>query len=1439
MASTGLAVITNLSSASASIVTIAAGTVVHTVAVGTFPNAVAITPSGTYAVMATVTGSVSIITIAAGTVVHTVAVGSAPRAVAITPSGTYAVVANFSSASVSIITIAAGTVVHTVTVGSVPRAVAITPSGTYAVVTNLTSNFCSIVTIANGTARSVTVTAGQFTAAVSHTGAYGLLALYTSTTLAIITIAAGTVAHTVTVGTFPYAIATVPVSSVSGTLAASATLSGAATSDELLASGTLAASAVLSGAETLTVATSGTLAASATLSGVATSTELPASGTLASTVSFIGSAKSVESTTSPPVIGAGFGAPFGRSLIAHARNATTVGYAFLARSRGALAVPTIRPPLAPPPHGRPPSPTPTTSETPPPPFLPSTSLVSIPRVSETYPQPVLSAGVPYATAEKKPWLPSSITRGVWAKQLQIVIGGQDVTFFRGVPNIVKKWSSQEPFGDASATILLSAVTSFDAIRQPVPFASGAYVGIASTFTNEGYWACAATGEVTPFGDASFFGDALALLNAPASGIASHPTKYGYAVCAQDGGVFAFGAVPFEGSIPGRPTITLNAPIVGIALTATGNGYWLVSATGDVYSFGDATYHGNAAVGSSTAVGIARSEGGNGYVICAANGGVFALGDAAYRGNGLPYYIAPYVGIATTPGVTGYLLVNNAGYSYAFGTVHYHGGRNGQVLASPIIGVALAGNTGYWQMGADGGLFTYGTAGFYGSIPGGGMPSGGSLSWLYQGATVTINAIASTGAVTNVFEGQIGDWEDTYQQGSVGLVLQVTGCLFALDWLIAKPITNAPFVGYSPYTGQPVFGWDLGHAIAQGINASLVNPSIGTALGSQSLPVPPGGAVTSVNGRVNFCTPVSTGIITVQMPQWGKLMSTYVQQILAQGAVQGGQQWTVHLQRPRTPIVTQKNLADVTWTVSTGGRGVQLSLSQTITSATSAIYGQGSSPPVISVLGTVPGELPSYRGVVSEWANLQYPRTWVGAVPAWPLGANTFFAPGDGRAGLQPLTTWLRQCGWPMASQNTYINTQPNVNIVDAVMVQRLQCQFGQQQTGYITQAFWDAAFTNGVNSETLSNVWYAPLWETARVEPYTYSPSGAIVGYGPFFTKNAVRVERYEKMGQMVGKSQGLLSAYLEGDRMNAPPWVGSITLTSDPEEGSRFEIVAGQNILLRYFHGRSQLMHISAVTVTVTKMSVKLTVASIATDLMTLAAIYARDQQALGVSRQARPNLNNLNISSSTVTFDSESGAGVIPATRLSAGEWVVIRVPATESGQIAEITLTCVTPDTGTPGQWSMGVFAGPVTPSQLAGLFGVLGPLQPAQITVGGLIIVGANPWSGYALQGNNNGPGLNALGLLYAAGGPGSGSACGFFPSTPSGQAILTGRYLDASSWTYNSAPGYAPWLWVAFYLTILTYAGYMQPYGVGPVIFGTPATTAVISGHLLAAPHGTK
>ena len=74
---------------------------------------------------------------ATNTVVATVAVGSNPIGVAVTPDGKHVYVTNQASQTVSVIATATNTVVATVPVGSNPFGVAVTPDGKHAYVTNL------------------------------------------------------------------------------------------------------------------------------------------------------------------------------------------------------------------------------------------------------------------------------------------------------------------------------------------------------------------------------------------------------------------------------------------------------------------------------------------------------------------------------------------------------------------------------------------------------------------------------------------------------------------------------------------------------------------------------------------------------------------------------------------------------------------------------------------------------------------------------------------------------------------------------------------------------------------------------------------------------------------------------------------------------------------------------------------------------------------------------------------------------------------------------------------------------------------------------------------------------------------------------------------------------------------------------------------------------
>ncbi len=92
--------------------------------------------------------------------VATVAVGSFPLGVAITPDGTHAYVANANDNTVSAIATASNTVVATIPVGNFPTGVAVTPDGTHAYVTNQTSGTVSVIDTATNTVEAATIGVG-------------------------------------------------------------------------------------------------------------------------------------------------------------------------------------------------------------------------------------------------------------------------------------------------------------------------------------------------------------------------------------------------------------------------------------------------------------------------------------------------------------------------------------------------------------------------------------------------------------------------------------------------------------------------------------------------------------------------------------------------------------------------------------------------------------------------------------------------------------------------------------------------------------------------------------------------------------------------------------------------------------------------------------------------------------------------------------------------------------------------------------------------------------------------------------------------------------------------------------------------------------------------------------------------------------------------------
>ena len=192
------------------------------------------------------------------------------------------------------------------------------------------------------------------------------------------------------------------------------------------------------------------------------------------------------------------------------------------------------------------------------------------------------------------------------------------------------------------------------------------VGFATTPDGLGYWIVTSTGAVTPFGDATYLGEAS---RNNVVGIASMPSGKGYWIATKSGAVQAFGqARTYAGKVPKGSVITAIAP------SLDGKGYWLVGSNGSVTAFGDAPTHGSL-VGKKVGpvVAIAVNPAGKGYWLATASGSVFAFGGASRHGSVSSKKLsAPIVGMAPAPAGDGYWLVAANGQVYNFGAAKYLG-----------------------------------------------------------------------------------------------------------------------------------------------------------------------------------------------------------------------------------------------------------------------------------------------------------------------------------------------------------------------------------------------------------------------------------------------------------------------------------------------------------------------------------------------------------------------------------------------------------------------------------------------------------------------------------------------------------------------------------------------------------------------------------------------
>jgi len=166
------------------------------------------------------------------------------------------------------------------------------------------------------------------------------------------------------------------------------------------------------------------------------------------------------------------------------------------------------------------------------------------------------------------------------------------------------------------------------------------------------------------------------------------------------------------------------------------------------------------------------------------------------------------------------------------------------------------------------------------------------------------------------------------------------------------------------------------------------------------------------------------------------------------------------------------------------------------------------------------------------------------------------------------------------------------------------------------------------------------------------------------FDLTEVRVERFVNFGEGIDKSTARTLAQQIIDRDADIGHYGTIVLRTDPAEGSRFEIEAGQNILVKNYYGSGAtgiLFHIAGCQVNFSSLSVTLTVD---TKFRSLPYVYQLLQSQLDgqdPDRKKRSTRTSGTTKDDKIPWDDDAGSGIIPYARKLDGTSTVAVPPNT----------------------------------------------------------------------------------------------------------------------------------------------------------------------------------
>lgn len=607
------------------------------------------------------------------------------------------------------------------------------------------------------------------------------------------------------------------------------------------------------------------------------------------------------------------------------------------------------------------------------------------------------------------------------------------------------------------------------------------------------------------------------------------------------------------------------------------------------------------------------------------------------------------------------------------------------------------------------------------------PDTGAASFVQAGNAVDIMRVNGDGDTSLLWSGEVIGYDVSQDDDTWTWAVEATGVMWLANYQMHKPPT-------------------------------MLDPTdIGTIIPAELNKV--------VGRRYGKIATVSTDIDTTQKGSTDSSVIDRVQELLSTATTaNGANQWTVMPTTTRRQFSMRlKDRSTEHWTMRAGQPGCSVNLTYDATAAPNAVYGSG---------------------VGSDgygWANWYYPAADNSPYKPYPLDTSpldvmtvgTDDGETDTGTGVSDVQRRINETGIAHVTVDGVYNSR------DADAVEAVQRHYGILVDGIVGPQTWAALFPQYATN-ALSGAFRLPLAWDPKVMPRLYKPDGSDAGENSAYDGSVLRVEVDVAYGAGVSKAQARKWAYQELKRDYPPGWTGTITLTMDPNEGSMYDIKAGQNIRLQdWTSGTGLLLHISGVEVSPASETVTLTVDSKARDLPTLDAIHQRkvDNATNPMRLPKRVTRRSRLVQDTSIPYDGESAGGVIKKTALIGGLWVYVDVPISEIGRVARLYLKT------TPAiKFSVAFFGNlHVTSNQLASRVG--NPLAAS---------TGFGPYDRLDEL-------YPTMGFIEAFGGPDQAAGYGTgYETSPytNDSTTLTGELISNSGWDYQSTM--PPFLRVFFY-----------------------------------------